>query len=183
MNRSKLFQSLPNFITVGRLFLVPVVIELIADRRWAGVFAVFLIAGISDGVDGFLAKRFDLRSELGAYLDPLADKALLVSIYVSLAIAGVTPTWLAILVVSRDVMIIGAVLIAAVLAKPVAIRPLLISKLNTTVQIAFAASVLGAKAFGLDLGAWFEVAMTVAATLTVASAGAYLAQWLDHMGA
>ena len=181
MNRSKLFASLPNFITVGRLLLVPLIIELIDDRRWFQVFLVFLVAGVSDAVDGFVAKRFDLRSELGAYLDPLADKALLVSIYVALAIASVLPNWLAILVVSRDVMIVGAVLIAAVLLKPVPIRPLWISKVNTTAQIAFAAGVLGAEAFGLRLGTWFAMAVLVVAALTVASAAAYLARWLDHM--
>jgi cardiolipin synthase (CMP-forming) len=182
MNRSKIFASLPNLITVGRLFLVPLLIELITDRRWEEAFVVFLVAGISDAVDGFLAKRFDLRTELGAYLDPIADKALLVSIYIALALTSVIPNWLAIIVVSRDIMIVGAVLIAAVLDKPFPIRPLLISKANTTAQIAFAAGVLGAKAFGLDLALGFELTMVIVAALTVASAGAYLAQWLDHMG-
>ena len=67
----------------------------------------FVIAGVSDAVDGLLARRFDLRTELGAYLDPLADKALLVSIYVTLGDLGKLPAWLAILVVSRDIMIVG----------------------------------------------------------------------------
>ena len=181
MTRSKLFSSLPNLITVGRLFLVPLIIEFIVDRRWTEVFGLFLVAGVSDAVDGFLAKRFDLRSELGAYLDPIADKALLVSIYIALALAGVLPNWLAIIVVSRDIMIVGAVLIAAVLDKPIPIRPLLVSKVNTTLQIAFAAGVLGGKAFGIDFGLGFQAMLFVVAALTLASAGAYLAQWLNHM--
>ncbi|UDL95217.1 CDP-alcohol phosphatidyltransferase family protein [Lichenihabitans sp. PAMC28606] len=183
MNRSKIFASLPNLITVGRLFLVPLVIELISDRRWMQAFAVFLVAGLSDAVDGYLAKRFDLRTELGAYLDPIADKALLVSIYIALAFAVVIPNWLAIIVVSRDLMIVGAVLVAAVLDKPVPIRPLPISKLNTTAQIIFAAGVLGMSGFGADLGVGFQIALATVAALTVASAGAYLAQWLEHMSA
>ncbi len=183
MNRSKIFASLPNLITVGRLFLVPLVIELISDRRWMQAFAVFLVAGLSDAVDGYLAKRFDLRTELGAYLDPIADKALLVSIYIALAFAVVIPNWLAIIVVSRDLMIVGAVLVAAVLDKPVPIRPLPISKLNTTAQIIFAAGVLGMNGFGADLGVGFQIALATVAALTVASAGAYLAQWLEHMSA
>ena len=75
-------------------------------------FLLFLAAGISDAVDGFLAKRFGMTTELGAYLDPLADKALIVSIYVTLGITGVIPRWLVILVVSRDIMIVGAVMLS-----------------------------------------------------------------------
>jgi len=173
--------SLPNLITLGRLILVPLVIAMISNGRWLEAFVVFLIAGVSDAVDGFVAKRFDLRTELGAYLDPVADKALLVSIYVALALAQVVPGTLAIFVVARDIMIVGAVIISWVLHKPIAIRPLLISKLNTTAQIAFAAAVLGAKAFRLDLGLWFNASIALVAALTVASTAAYLKHWLDHM--
>ena len=80
MERSLLIRSLPNIITIARLFLVPVVVALIAAQAWRGAFACFLVAGASDGIDGWIARRFDLRTELGAYLDPLADKALLISI-------------------------------------------------------------------------------------------------------
>ena len=108
------------------------------------------MAGVSDGVDGFIAKRFDLRTELGSYLDPLADKALLISMYVALAAIGALAPALAILVVSRDLMILFAVLVSWLLAKPVAIHPVWISKFNTVAQIAFAAFVLGSKAYGYD---------------------------------
>jgi cardiolipin synthase len=182
MDLSKLVASLPNLITIARLVLVPVIVALMAHQRWEAVLATFVVAGLSDAADGFIAKRFKLQTELGAYLDPVADKALLISIYVMLAAVGVLPDWLAILVVFRDVMIVGGVVMAAFLGKPVTIRPLLISKANTTAQIGFAALVLAAKAFGLGLGLWFGLAIVVVATLTVASAAAYLAQWLDHMG-
>ena len=177
-----LFSALPNLITLGRLVLVPLIIDMIVTQRWVEAFAIFLIAGISDGVDGFLAKRFDLRTELGAYLDPVADKALLVSIYVTLAVVAVLPQWIAILAVSRDVMIIGAVVISWLLDKPIEIRPLIIYKLNTTAQIVFAAAVLAAKAFGIDLGLWFDWSIYTVAVLTVASAAVYFGQWLKHMG-
>lgn len=183
MSAFPFFATLPNLITIARLFLVPVVIAMITENRWPMAFLFFVVAGISDAVDGFLAKRFQLATELGAHLDPVADKVLLVSIYVALAVMRVLPAWLAILVVSRDVMIVGALLIARVLHKPMAIRPLLISKANTTAQIAFAAAMLGAKAFDFDLGLWFWVALVVVAALTLASAGAYLARWLTHMAA
>jgi cardiolipin synthase len=181
MSGFPLFATLPNLITIARLFLVPAVISMIIDSRWEMAFLLFLVAGVSDAVDGFLAKRYHLTTELGAYLDPVADKALLVSIFVALAVVRVIPSPLAILVVSRDVMIIGAILIARVLDRPMAIRPLPISKVNTTVQIAFAAAMLGAKAFDLDLGMWLTTWMVIVAGLTLASAAAYLTKWLSHM--
>lgn len=100
--------SIPNIITLGRIVLVPIIVWAIASSEMGIACAVFIIAGVSDAVDGFLAKRFNMTSELGALLDPLADKALLVSIYVSLGIWGAIPRWLVILVVSRDIMIVGA---------------------------------------------------------------------------
>ena len=183
MSARDYLSGLPNIITVGRLLLVPATVALISSGRWQAAFAVFTIAGVSDAIDGFLAKRFDLRTELGAYLDPLADKALLVSIYISLAVDGVLPTPLAILVVSRDVMIIGAVIVSWVLRKPVEIRPLLVSKLNTTAQIGLACAVLGARAFGLSLDGWLPVLEWIVAALTIGSMAAYLDQWLRHMNA
>ena len=98
--------SIPNIITLGRILLVPIIVWAIASSQMEIAFAIFIIAGVSDAVDGFLAKRFNMASELGALLDPLADKALLVSIYVALGIWGAVPRWIVILVVSRDIMIV-----------------------------------------------------------------------------
>lgn len=173
--------TIPNFITIGRLIIVPLVIMMIVQGSWDVAFLLFVVAGLSDAVDGFIARRFDMRSELGAYLDPLADKALLVSIYVTLAIVGIIPAWVAILVVSRDIMIVSAVVLSWVLDNPVEMRPFLVSKLNTFAQIAFAAALLAAKAFGATLGMWFELSLWTMAALTLASAGAYLAFWIRHM--
>ncbi|MBX9738960.1 MAG: CDP-alcohol phosphatidyltransferase family protein [Beijerinckiaceae bacterium] len=183
MATSRLFASLPNLITLGRLVLVPVAIAMIAEQSWQNALIVFLLAGLSDAIDGFLARTFNLHSELGAYLDALADKALLISIYVALAIVGVLPAMIAIIVVSRDLMIMGAVVVSWVMHKPVQIRPLLVSKLNTTAQIVFAGLVLAAKAFGWSLGMWFGGAVVIVAALTVISGAAYLAQWFRHMSA
>ena len=183
MTRSPLFAALPNLITISRLVLVPVTIVMIADHDWLTALVLFILAGVSDGLDGFLARTFDLRSELGAYLDALADKALLISMYVALAVVGAIPASIAIVVVSRDIMIMGAVVVSWVMAKPVAIRPLLVSKLNTTAQIAFAGLVLAAKAFDWSLGYWFGMALVIVATLTIVSGAAYLAQWYKHMSA
>jgi cardiolipin synthase (CMP-forming) len=173
--------TIPNLITIGRLIIVPLVIVMIMQGRWAGAFVLFAVAGVSDAIDGFIARRFNMRSEFGSYIDPLADKALLVSIYVTLAIVGVLPGWLAIVVVSRDVMIVAAILLSWVMHKPVEIKPLAISKLNTAAQIAFAALVLSTKAFGVDLAGVEDIASALVAALTMASAAAYLAGWLRHM--
>jgi len=173
--------NLPNFITIGRLLLVPFLIVMITQGRWLAAVICFLIAGVSDAVDGFLARRLSLRTELGAYIDPLADKALLMSIYVTLAVEGTLPGWLAITVVSRDVMIMVGVVVAWLLQRPVAIKPLAVSKVNTAAQIGFAGLVLAAHAFAFDLGEAQSWMMALIAVLTVASAGAYLLTWFAHM--
>jgi cardiolipin synthase (CMP-forming) len=174
--------TIPNIITIGRLIIVPFVIMMIMQERWGTAFVLFAVAGISDGIDGFIARHFDMRSELGAYIDPLADKSLLVSIYVSLAVVGAIPSWLAIVVVSRDLMIVAAIVLSWMMGRPVVIRPLLVSKLNTAAQIGFAALALAANAYGFDLAGVEDIAVLTVAALTVASAGAYLGGWLRHMG-
>ena len=175
--------TIPNLITIARLLLVPLLVVMIGQQRWGLAFGIFLAAGLSDAADGAIARRYNLRSELGAYLDALADKALLVSIYVSLALIAELPGWLAITVVSRDVMIVGAIILSRLMDRPVQIRPLFVSKLNTAAQIAFAAAVLGVKALSLDPGSYIDAAMVVVAALTIVSAAAYLEKWLRHMAA
>lgn len=173
--------TIPNLITILRLVLVPAVVVMIGQGRWVEAFILFAVAGLSDAVDGFIARRFDMRTEFGAYIDPLADKALLVSIYVTLSVVGVLPGWLAIVVVSRDLMIVAAILVSRLMDRPMEIRPLVVSKLNTAAQIAFAALVLGLMAWGgqSDRLLWWSMALV--ATLTVVSAAAYLGRWLRHM--
>ncbi len=173
--------NLPNLITLGRLLIVPVVVWAISADEPLLALTLFVVAGLSDAVDGFIARRFGLRTELGAYLDPLADKALLVSIYVTLAVAGMIPRWVAIAVVSRDVMIVGAIMLSLVMARPVAIRPLVISKVNTAMQIAFAALVLARASFDLSLEQPFRLGLVGVGLLTGLSAAAYLAAWTRHM--
>ncbi len=146
-------------------------------------FLLFLAAGASDGVDGFLAKRFNMASKLGAHLDPLADKTLIMSIYISLGIAEAIPRWLVILVVSRDILIVGGVMLAWFLDKPIRLRPLLVSKLNTAAQIIFASLVLASLGFGFD-AAWAELMMMGLVTgLTLLSIGFYVREWARHMNA
>ncbi len=109
--------SLPNLITLLRLCAVPAAVWLIIQGRLDLAFFVFVGAGVSDALDGWIARRWNLRSALGALLDPVADKALLVSVYVTLALIGVLPDWLAILVVFRDVVIMGGVVLFYLLGR------------------------------------------------------------------
>src|SRR6201995_6107338 len=111
--------NVPNIITLGRILLVPFIVWAIASNQMEIAFAIFIIAGVSDAVDGFLAKNFNMTSELGALLDPLADKALLVSIYIALGLWGALPHWIVILVVSRDIMIVSAGIVSWLFDKPV----------------------------------------------------------------
>lgn len=173
--------SIPNIITLLRIFLVPAVVWAIASGEPLFAFWLFLAAGISDALDGFIAKRFHMQTELGSYLDPVADKALLVSIYVTLAVVGLIPRWVAIAVVSRDFMIIGAVVLSLVMAKPVTISPLLISKVNTAAQISFAAIVLATAGFGVTVPGLYDLGLVLVGLLTGLSAAAYLAAWTRHM--
>jgi cardiolipin synthase len=144
-------------------------------------FLLFLLAGLSDLVDGYLAKRFNMATELGAYLDPLADKALIVSVYVTLGIAGAIPQWLVILVVSRDIMIVTAVILSWLVNRPVTLKPLTVSKLNTVAQILLALVVLASLAFAFD--AWWAIQGLTAlvAILTLASVVFYIGEWVRHM--
>ena len=173
--------SIPNLITLARIILVPVVVWAIISGEMLAAFALFVVAGISDAVDGFLAKRFHMASELGAYLDPLADKALIVSIYVALGIAKALPIWLVILVVSRDIMILSGFMLALLVTKPMPVRPHPVSKLNTAVQILLAVLVLAEKGFGFDAGALQIAAVVLVAICTLLSIAVYLAEWLRHM--
>jgi cardiolipin synthase len=175
--------SIPNLITLGRILLVPVEVWAITAGEMRVAFILFLAAGISDAVDGFLAKRFGMSTELGAYLDPLADKAMLVSIYVALGITEAIPRWLVILVVSRDIMIVSAVILSWVVDKPVPLRPLMVSKLNTVAQIALACVVMAALGFQLDADIAVIVLTALVTILTLLSVGFYLAEWVRHMNA
>ncbi len=174
--------TLPNFITIARLIGVPLIVWLMIADRFHAAMLLFVLAGVTDAADGFIAKRFNARSVLGAYLDPVADKALLVSVFVTLGFKGVLPAWLIVLVVSRDLFIIGALLLAYVLGSPMAVKPLWVSKVNTVAQIVLIGFVLADRA-GLHLfEPLIDLMIVVVAVLTVASAGGYLVGWVRHMG-
>ncbi len=173
--------NIPNLITLGRVILVPVVFWLLVSGQTQLAFFAFVLAGVSDAVDGFIAKRFGLSTELGAYLDPLADKLLIVSIFLALGVMGALPSWLVIAVVSRDILIVVGVMLSWLLDHPVRIAPLAVSKANTVAQIVLAGTVLADDGFGLGLELVRVGLVWIAGALTIASLWAYLRAWLRHM--
>lgn len=173
--------SLPNVVTLGRIILVPVIFWLLVSGNTQAAFLAFVAAGISDAVDGFLAKRFHLQTELGAYLDPLADKLLIVSIYIALGVARELPSWLVVMVVSRDILIVLGVVLAWMSALPLAIRPLAVSRWNTGSQLLLASVVLADEGFDLGLDGLRWVLIWITSATTLLSLAAYVREWLALM--
>ncbi len=170
----------PNIITFARLCAVPLAFWLVLDHRIADAFLLFVAAGLSDALDGWLARRHG-GNAIGALMDPVADKALLVTMYITLAAVGALPDWLAILVVFRDVLIVGGFVVLAVLGHPVAIRPLYISKLNTVMQIVLIAVSLLQSGFGLGIPGLPDALTWCVVMTTLASGAAYV--WNTARGA
>lgn len=165
--------TLPNAITLARICAVPATVWLVLHGSALAAFGLFTAAGISDGLDGWLARRQG-PTRIGTVLDPLADKALLVSVYVTLAAVDEVRDWLAILVVFRDVVIVGGVLLLTLLGQRVEIRPLLLSKLNTVLQILLIGLAL-LRAGGMPVPREaMDVLTALVAASTLASGGAYV---------
>jgi len=165
--------NLPNIVTFARLCAVPLAFWLVLEHRIGQAFLLFVAAGLSDALDGWLARRYG-GTALGAAMAPVADKALLVTMYVTLAAVGTLPAWLAILVVFRDVLIVGGIIALAVLGHAVIIRPLYVSKVNTALQIVLVAITLLQGAFGLDLPGLGPLLIWGVALTTLASGAAYV---------
>lgn len=172
----------PNLITIVRAILVPVVFWLLMTGHTLSAFFLFIAAGLSDALDGFLAKRYNWQTELGAHLDPLADKLLLVSVFIALGSLRELPFWLVVMVVSRDVLIVLAVMVSWLMNHPVKMKPHVVSKANTLAQIALAAIVLADMSFALELGHVRTLLVWLTAVLTIASLFTYLRAWIAHMG-
>jgi cardiolipin synthase len=168
--------NLPNLITLARLLSVPLTIWLIFAARYDVAFWVFVGAGLSDALDGYIAKRFDRRTRIGALLDPAADKAMLTAVYVSLGLAGQLPAWLVLLVVSRDFLIVVGFFLIQAAAVPKQLDPLYISKLNTLLQIALVGFVLAGLGLDIETG-WESWLIAATAVTTVLSGFSYLVRW------
>jgi cardiolipin synthase (CMP-forming) len=177
MMMSRLGLNLPNLISLARLFLVPMAIWSILCGRYGVAFWICVAAGVSDALDGFIAKRFDRQTRLGAILDPAADKALLVSVYITLGLAHQLWIWLVILVVLRDIAIVGSFLLIQASALPKRFDPTYISKFNTGAQITLVGYVLARLGLGGDAGRPDLVLSLLVAATTVLSGLSYLVRW------
>lgn len=177
MNARLVLSLLPNLITLARLLAVPIAVYAILSEAFVAAFWIFVLAGVSDAIDGAIAKRFRVTSELGAYLDPLADKALLVGVYITLSQVDQLPVWLVILVVFRDILIVGGALLFHTLTQSLKMEPLFISKVNTTAQIVLAIEVLARLAFGLEAPLLYGALVGAVTATTIASGGAYVYKW------
>ena len=183
--------NIPNTLTWARIALIPIFVGVfyLPDGVLSGTHknlvstAIFIVAAVTDWFDGYLARSLGQTSAFGAFLDPVADKALLVSVYVTLGATGFLPSWLVILVVFRDVLIVGGVLTLYVLGQEPAIRPLFVSKANTAMQILLAAAVLLHAAYGVPAAGVVTVLLWITAGTTFASGAAYVARWVRGGGA
>ena len=180
--------NIPNTITLLRIVAVPFFLSLLVDGAYSGAFLVFLAAGFSDGVDGAIARLTNARTELGAHLDPLADKLLLVSAFVALGVLGLVPIQLMITVIMRDVVILGGYITTAVVTgRPMEMRPSVWGKLTTFLQIASVTLVLMnlselVHVSTLTLGVLFGI---TAAACFVSGAGYVIdgIKWYNHVTA
>lgn len=169
--------NFPNAISLARLLSAPLIVWLILTGEMKLAFWVFFAASLSDGVDGFIAKKFGYSTVLGSYLDPIADKALLVSVYIALGGGGYIDLWLVILVVFRDLLIVGGALLLWLMTRIQTTKPLMISKINTVAQIALAGVMLGHLGLGVTVEGLADVLVYVVAATTLASGASYLIAW------
>jgi len=166
--------NLPNIISLVRIALVPPFIMALTDGRYFTALLLFAVAGLSDALDGYLAKRHGWKSRLGSILDPLADKILLVSAYVTLAWLDLLPAWLVAVILGRDVMIVGGALVYHYTIRRFDLAPTWISKVNTVLQITLVLAVM-LKLSILPLPEWSIGALVyLVLTFTIWS-------WLDYV--
>ena len=156
-----MFSQLPNILTLMRIVMVPVVVVLLNAQEYSYALLVFTLAGVTDGLDGWIAKKYQFESALGAMLDPIADKLLLVSTYTMLAVLGDIPFWLLVLVIFRDLLIVGGYWILVAMDKKAEIQPIFVSKLNTFFQILLVVLVL------VHRSEWLMLDLLVSATISM----------------
>jgi len=167
----------PNSLTLARIAMVPWLIVLLQREEYTLSLLVFITAGITDALDGYIAKRFNASTNLGAILDPLADKALLVSSYLMLSLLEIIPFWLMIVVVFRDIVIIGGYLIMFLLYGAIKMEPLKISKVNTVSQILFIIVALASAAFAFNIDLILQLLGYGVLVTSVWSGSAYVFIW------
>ena len=174
--------NIPNLLTLFRIVLVPIFVILLIYGQTFYAFLAFMIAGVTDALDGFIARVFNQKTDLGAYLDPIADKLLLVTSYIVLAIIGIIPPWLAVLVISRDIFILIGVAILFLNHKSFEIQPTLLGKVSTFFQLATVVIALSVAQPLLGLQPFLIGSIYLAAALTLLSGFHYTFLWVRQMG-
>ena len=172
-----MLRHLPNALCIVRMLMVAPLVWLLIEGNYPWVLAVFFVAGFTDGLDGFLAKRFGWRSWLGGILDPLADKLLLVSTFLTLTYIGLTPLWLLIAVVARDLLIILGGVAYRIFIGTVIARPTAISKLNSACQLLYVLLVVADAGYGIPGQTIVRVMSWVVLATTVTSGLGYVYTW------
>jgi cardiolipin synthase len=173
--------SVPNFISLARLLAVPFIVYLILQASYGWAFWVFVLAGLSDALDGYIAKRMDQASNLGSYLDPIADKALLVGVYLTLGHKGLIDDLVVILVVFRDLMIVGGVCLLFIFRNHTKVEPILISKFNTGAQLVLVTVVLAEAGNEFFVPMLDDLLSYLVIATTIASGAWYLVRWGRQM--
>ncbi|MGQ0742240.1 MAG: CDP-alcohol phosphatidyltransferase family protein [Alphaproteobacteria bacterium] len=174
-------RHVPNLLTGLRLVAAPAIALLLYSDRYRLALAVFILAGITDLVDGYLAKRYNSRTRLGRYLDPIADKALMFACFVMLSYQGVVSWYVTGVVIGRDILMVLAVIVARMLDAPLTVRPLPIGKLTMVVQVSYIAVELVALAFYFDIARWQPWLGLIVGIVTILSGWAYGGSWVRAM--
>lgn len=170
-------RQIPNAITILRILLVVPIMVLLARREYGPVLVLFFIAGVSDGLDGYLARRFHWHTWLGSLLDPLADKFMLVGTFLLLGWNGLLPWWLVGLVILRDVLIVGGATAYHYCCQSLIMEPTWISKVNTVLQILLGLLIIVA-AMGPWIPPWVVTSMIVLVTVSTVWSGIdYVWRW------
>lgn len=170
-------RDIPNLLSVLRIILIVPVVWLLLDGAYGWALLVFAVAGFTDGLDGYLAARYGWRSPLGGILDPLADKVLLVSSFITLALVGLAPWWLVVLVLARDVVIVAGALAYHFLIGGFAAAPTILSKINTVVQILFVLFIVADAAQPFLGVTGRQVLWLVTGLTTLVSGAHYVVSW------
>jgi cardiolipin synthase len=169
--------NIPNTITVLRILVVPFLVYLLIQGEYRASIWVLLGASLSDALDGFIARRFDLCTDLGAVLDPLADKILIIASVLAIAWGRLLPWWLAVVIAARDLIIIGGATAYYLRAGRLEMRPSIPSKLNTFVQIGMVFLVLGTAAGIVNAAGWLPLLFGCVLFTTVFSGMHYIVVW------
>src|SRR5882672_1581498 len=176
--------TVPNLLTVFRMVLIPVFVTLLFYRRFSLALTVFILAGLTDGLDGLLARRFGQQSQLGTVLDPIADKLMLVTAFIVLSMRSVfpqplpshlpVPFWVTVAVISRDVFIVVGAAAINIMTGFRGFRPSLLGKINTTVQIAAIAAIIFAASVPQGSGYYLPTIYTIVFAFAVLSGAHYV---------